>query len=241
MRYEILDEVRGITLLNMILYHTVWDLVYILGFQWFWFYSDAAYVWQQSICWMFILLSGFCWPLGKKTWRRGLIVFGAGVLITVMTGIFSREQMVIFGVLTFLGSAMLLLLPLKKLLFAIKPIVGLVGSMILFILLRNVNSGYLGFEQWRLVRLPEILYQNYLTTFLGFPMKGFVSADYFAVFPWIFLYTAGFFLYRVLQERGELQVLHRSFLPAAGIIGKRSLFLYLLHQPLIYGVLLLIN
>ena len=63
-RCRALDWIRGITLVSMILYHGAWDLVYLFGANWDWYRSKGAYVWQQSICWTFILLSGFCWALG---------------------------------------------------------------------------------------------------------------------------------------------------------------------------------
>ena len=80
-RYHALDTLRGFTLLNMIVYHLLWDLVYLYDLPWSWFYSQGAYIWQQSICWTFILLSGFCWQLGSKSGRRGLTVFLAGILV----------------------------------------------------------------------------------------------------------------------------------------------------------------
>lgn len=45
-----LDSLRGLTLVSMIAYHTCWDLVYLYGFDWGWYRSFQAYVWQQSIC-----------------------------------------------------------------------------------------------------------------------------------------------------------------------------------------------
>ena len=55
-----LDTIRGLALVNMILYHLSWDQVYMFGADWDWYRSDGAYVWQQGICWTFILLSGYC-------------------------------------------------------------------------------------------------------------------------------------------------------------------------------------
>ncbi|MDE7404312.1 MAG: DUF1624 domain-containing protein, partial [Lachnospiraceae bacterium] len=65
-RYGVLDGIRGFVVISMILYHACWDLVYIFGKDWSWYRGRGAYIWQQSICWSFILLSGFCWSLGKK-------------------------------------------------------------------------------------------------------------------------------------------------------------------------------
>lgn len=49
-RYDYLDTLRGLALISMIFYHGVWDLVYIGNVDWEWFRSDAAFIWQQSIC-----------------------------------------------------------------------------------------------------------------------------------------------------------------------------------------------
>ena len=49
-RYVLLDSIRGITLLNMILYHGMFDLVEIYGLHIPWFVDRPGYVWQQSIC-----------------------------------------------------------------------------------------------------------------------------------------------------------------------------------------------
>lgn len=107
-RYALLDELRGLDLVSMMLYHGCWDLVNLFGIQADWYYGLPGHLWQQSICWVFILLSGFCVQLGHHTLRRGAQVFGAGALVTAVTLLFMPEDRVIFGVLTLLGSAMLL-------------------------------------------------------------------------------------------------------------------------------------
>ncbi len=113
-RYDSLDILRGITLLSMIAYHAVWDVVYIAGYNLQWFQSNLAYIWQQSICWTFICLSGFCWSMGNRKLKRGVKVFLAGLLVSIITMIVIPQQRVIFGVLTLLGSSMLLMVLLDK-------------------------------------------------------------------------------------------------------------------------------
>lgn len=103
-RYALLDELRGLDLLSMMLYHGCWDLVNLFGIQADWYYGLPGHLWQQSICWVFILLSGFCVQLGHHTLRRGAQVFGAGALVTAVTLLFMPEDRVIFGVLTLLGA-----------------------------------------------------------------------------------------------------------------------------------------
>ena len=68
-RYAGLDTLRGVTLVSMMAYHACWDLVYIFGMDWDWYGSFGAYLWQQSICWTFILLSGYCVQLGRHRLR----------------------------------------------------------------------------------------------------------------------------------------------------------------------------
>ena len=240
-RYERLDDIRGITLCSMILFHAVWDLVYIFGVDWRWFYTDAAYLWQQSICWSFILLSGFCWSLGRKKLRRGLIVFGAGMIISFVTMVFMPAQQILFGVLTFLGAAALLLIVLEKYLKKINPRLGAVGCGVVFLLLHGINDGYLGIRNLvKLVSLPEEWYQmGQIGNFLGFTEKSFYSADYFALFTWIFLYLTGYFLYGLMLQKGKLEKLaeQKSWGRFFNLVGKKSLIIYMLHQPVVYGIL----
>ena len=107
-RYALLDELRGLDLISMMLYHGMWDAVYLFGVVVPWYSAGQGRLWQQSICWVFILLSGFCLPLGHHPLKRGAAVFGAGALVTAVTLLFMPENVVWFGVLTLLGSAMLL-------------------------------------------------------------------------------------------------------------------------------------
>lgn len=91
-RYALLDELRGLDLVSMMLYHGCWDLVNLFGIQADWYYGLPGHLWQQSICWVFILLSGFCVQLGHHTLRRGAQVFGAGALVTAVTLLFMPED-----------------------------------------------------------------------------------------------------------------------------------------------------
>lgn len=234
-RYHLLDGIRGLVLISMILYHASWNLVYIYGMDWKWYRGTWAHLWQQSICWTFILLSGFCYSMGGRHLKRGLQVFGGGLLVTVVTLLVMPQNRVVFGVLTLIGSCMLLMIPLQKLLKRVKPEIGIAVSALLFILAGNINQGYLGFGEWNIIRVPRILYSNLFTTYLGFPEPAFFSTDYFPLMPWLFLFVAGYFLYHILNRRDILQ--KRFFeknIPILGFLGKHSLLIYLLHQPLLY-------
>lgn len=243
MRYKILDIIRGITLIEMIIYHGLWDLVYVFDADFLWFRETGAYIWQQSICCTFILLSGFCWSLGKNKLKRGATVFLCGGIITAVTVLMMPAERIVFGVLTLIGSSMLIMIPLEKILKKIKGEIGGIISLLLFLLFRNINRGYLGFEQLNLLELPKEWYRNYITAFLGLPSRDFYSTDYFSLLPWFFLFLTGYFLYRWLHQKEKLEVLGnwKMNIPVIEWLGKNSLLIYMLHQPIVYGILYLCN
>lgn len=237
-RWAALDNLRGLTLLSMILYHACWDMVYLFGADWGWYRSAGAYVWQQSICWTFILLSGFCWSLGSRPVRRGLEVFAGGLLVTAVTLLFMPENRVVFGVLTLLGTCMLLMVPLERGLRRVPTWAGLGGSAVLFWLLRHVNRGLLGRVGLNtyLASLPAGLYRNLATAFLGFPPADFFSTDYFSLLPWFFLFLAGYFANRLWRDHRRIPA-GGTRVPVLSALGRCSLPVYLLHQPVVYGLL----
>lgn len=234
-RYALLDELRGLDLVSMMLYHACWDLVFLFDVNMRWYAGTPGRLWQQTICWVFILLFGFCAPFGRYMLRRGTVVFGAGAVVTLATLVFMPEGRVIFGVLTFLGAAMLLTGVLEPLLKKVMPAVGLAVSAVLFAVCYPVGLGWVGLGGWKLM-LPQSLYANYFTAFLGFYPDWFYSADYFGLLPWLFLFWAGYYLHKAVGRR-RMEPLRRPVCPALGWMGRHSLLLYLLHQPVIYGVL----
>ena len=108
-------------------------------------------------------------------------------------------------------------------------------AAVLFAVCYPVGLGWVGLGGWKLM-LPQSLYANYFTAFFGFYPDWFYSADYFGLLPWLFLFWAGYYLHKAVGRR-RMEPLRRSVCPALGWMGRHSLLLYLLHQPVIYGVL----
>ena len=221
MRYLLLDTLRGFSLVSMILYHICWDLVHMYGFDWPWFMKTQGYLWQQSICWLFIFVSGFCQGLKRdertlsSACKRGLVIMVSGLLVTAATLVFAPEAKIIFGVLFFLGF--------------------------------SINEGNLGFETIILCRLPDFLYEHgLLGSFLGLQDKNFSSADYFSFIPWYFLFIKGYFICRNLLQKREtkglsgLPAVFTKGIPVLETLGQHSLLVYLLHQPVILLILSLV-
>ena len=146
-----------------------------------------------------------------------------------------EEERVRFGVLTFLGSAMLLMIPLDKILKNVDNFVGLLVSGVVFSLFWGINEGTVVYGN---IELPRQLYSGGIMTYLGFMSSDFYSADYFSLLPWIFMYICGYFLSPVVLSFGEKALGIKAEPPT--FMGRHSLIIYLLHQPLVYGILYLI-
>lgn len=246
LRLHLLDAFRGITIISMIVFHTCWDLMYYgMGISYQVLYGPVGYVWQQSICWSFIFLSGFCFSLGKKPLKQGITVFVAGVIVSVVTFLVDYDARILFGVLTLLGTSTLIMCLIDRFMPKEKggAVIALIICIILFVVTKSVSSGYLGFESIKICNLPRELYANYVTAFLGFPQPGFYSSDYFGIMPWLFLYMSGYFTHKLI---GGSEGVFCSFCRRHGcrpleFLGRHSLVIYMAHQVAIYGIVTLIH
>ena len=239
-RYTVPDILRAVAIIAMVIYHTLWDVIYMFGVNIPWFKGEAGFVFQQSICWSFILLSGFCFFLGRRKLRRSITVLVCALVITVVTAIAMPDSIIIHGVLSLLGTAMLVTIPLEKLFARIPPVVGLAVNAVLFALTYNVCNGTVGFGDTVLFCLPDFLYANHMTAFFGFPHNDFFSSDFFPIMPWLFLFWTGLFLYRLFEKTGCLGYLSVVSCRPLEFIGRHSLEIYMAHQPIIYGILFII-
>ena len=234
--YGLLDTVRGVCILSMVAYHGMYDLVDIFGLPSAWYTGLPGYIWQQSICWTFILLSGMCWQLSRRHVKRGLLLVGCGAAITLITWLVMPSQRILYGVLNLLGLSALLLTPLDKVFRKIPAWAGLGGALLLFALTKNISRGSLGFEGLVLCQLPRWLYATDLLAVVGFPSPSFWSTDYFPLLPWFFLFCAGYFLWSLLDKSPRAKELLRPGLRPLSFLGRHSLVIYLIHQPALMAV-----
>lgn len=238
-RYALIDALRGFWLLNMLGYHFCFDIFHIYGVDTGWMFTPGAVAWERCICFGFILISGVSVNFSSRPVRRGLIVSAFGLLMTAVTLLVLPSFVIWFGVLSLIGAAMMIVGALRKPLGKIHPAVGASVSLALFALLFKAPFGWMGFFDIKLLKLPGWLYQNYLTAFLGFPPKGFYSSDFFPPVPWLFLFAAGFFLWRLLVRCKADRFFLRP-VPVLSAIGRYTLWIYLAHQPLLMGICFLI-
>jgi uncharacterized membrane protein len=158
---------------------------------------------------------------------------------TCVTVIAEPNQAVWFGVLNLIGCSMMIVSVLSDNLKKISPLSGALISLLLYAVSYDLQKGCVGFFGLDIVKLPDFLYSCKYLAFLGFPSSDFVSADYFPIIPWIFLFTAGFYLWNFIAQK-NLAKYFEFKIPLFDKIGKYSLWIYLAHQPVIMGVLMLI-
>lgn len=239
-RYHLIDTLRGFALINMFVYHALWSMANIFHYKISWFPSFYTYLWQQSGASLFIILSGFCWALSKKHLKRSLVVLSCALFIFICTYFFSKSSIITFGILSFIGSAMLIMLPLAKILRLIPPFAGFIVSLGMFFACKNITHGSIGIGAWQ-IALPQEMYANYFTAWLGLPPSGFHSADYFPILPWLFMYTAGYFIYHICGEYITKSTAATLNIPPLSFLGRHSLASYLIHQPVIIALLWVLN
>lgn len=239
-RYHMLDAMKGVLIIMMVIYHALYSAAYVFGYDVPIIKSAAAGVVQQIICIGFITISGMCWSISvsrgnepiKRKLIRGLFLILCSAVITCVTLAATPNNAIHFGILNLLGICMIIMLPLRKALGKINSVVGFATSLALFVLLRGITRGYIGIGTFSL-KLPEFLYADYITALLGFPPANFRSSDYFPIFPWIFIFICGCFLWRILSSSSAALTALKRRVPFFSAVGSRSILIYLLHQPVI--------
>ncbi len=233
-RIAIIDELRGLALLNMIVYHFLYDLAAIYNSGPDWMFSPKTEIWQEYICISFIAIAGISIPYAKNPFKHGIIVLACGIGISLVTYAFMPEMFIVFGILHMIGISILLYVILRHPINKINNIIGFIVSIVLVILTWNAVNGYLGIGDFT-ISLP-VIESNWLLP-LGITSGSFTSADYFPLLPYFFIFTAGVFLSDWIK-RWPLWT-RKTHIRPLQFVGQHTLIIYLAHQPLILSCLYL--
>ncbi len=234
-RYWEIDTVRGIAIVMMVLFHILFDLSYFgiplvdvhSGF-WRWFALSTAST--------FVFLVGLSLSISyarnstkldrnalmTKYFRRGAGIFLLGMVITLATWLMIGEGMIIFGILHLIGLS-IMLAPFFLRLGCANLMVG-IGVVL-------IGTGLSAFEG------PLWL------AWMGLHPSWFYSLDYEPLFPWFGLVLIGIAVGSMLYPGGKrLFDIPEIRVPPVGVLaamGRHSLVIYVLHQPVILAFLLL--
>lgn len=245
-RIYLLDELRGFAIICMVFHHMFYDIGFVLhediGYEIF----DFLCIFQPIFWAIFIITSGICSRLSRNTLRRGIIVFAAGLAVTLVTtvimpaiGITGAE--IYFGILSCLGCCMIItgvFMPLINKAGAKASFAGMIICAVIFLATYSLSSHELLFG---LIKLPDSLFTSDLFMPLGFHSGTFASADYFPLIPWLFLFLVGAFLGKWAKDGAFPASFYKSRVKFLQKVGKNSLWVYLLHQPALYAIMYLIS
>ena len=228
-RFWELDFFRGMAIIMMAVFHLVFDLYYFGAYgvdvgSGFWLYFARA------TAFIFVFLVGVCLSIsyGKtpvKFWlknaKRGLKVFGFGLLITALTFLAFKNNFIVFGVLHFIGVSVVLSIVFVRFNY--------------LNLLFSVGFIAVGFY------LAGLVFSFPWLVWAGLEPAGFYTFDYFPLFPWFGVILFGLFVGKNLYSNGKRQfkIKEVSNLPVKGFgfLGRHSLVIYLIHQPIIIFIL----
>src|SRR5215207_6663663 len=164
------------------------------------------------------------WRLFGKYLARGLRILAYGVVLTV---IFLALGMgvIAFGILHLIGVSIILAYPFLKLRFT------------------NLVLGTVIFAAGQYVLAQDLISENYWLLPFGVVPEGVIMPDYRPLLPWFGLVLIGLFFGNVIYAHGRRPAslpdkappLARPLLP----LGKNSLFIYLIHQPIVIALLAL--
>lgn len=236
-RIHLIDEIRGFAVVCMVFHHALLSIAEIFCSQFFMDAFNFLCVFQPIFWFLFFSVSGVSSRLSGNNLRRGAQLFGIALVITAVTyAYFNGRATIVFGVLHFLAVSMMIFHFIKPVFKKINPIVGAVVCFVFFAFTYGIYNGYVGIFDLVKIELPRALYQTEYLFWLGFPKRSFVSADYFSLLPFIFLFFIGAFLGDYV-EKGKLPKFaynkHCSFL---SFMGKNALIIYIAHQPIIYAI-----
>ncbi len=227
MRLRWLDLLRSAAIVAMVFYHAAYDLDVLYG--WDLNVNRGAWkVFQVCVASLFLVVSGISagfWTRSEnryeRGWRRGWQILSAAMCVSLVTALIDPGTWVRFGILHLIGVSAFLL-PIVR---PLRPIpIAVLG--IACILLGYVAAGY---DATTNVFIP-----------LGFIPPYFRSVDFVPVFPWMGPVLLGFAVGVPLSMR-PATISARPRMGTLGDLlvwpGKHSLLIYLVHQPMILGVL----
>jgi len=238
-RHWEIDSLRGLAVIMMVVFHIFFDLDYfnvysinlkILPVQIFQYFIATTFI---TIVGISLTLSFnrkksqlFTKRINKKLISRGLKIFCIGMLITVITWFYPNQGYIVFGILHFIGFAIILAIPFLKH-QKLSLYIGII-SVLFGIFLRTITVNF-----------------DYLF-WLGLRPDRFYTLDYFPLFPWFGVVLIGVFFGNLLYPGGRRRLnikdySNSKFISFFEFLGRKSLIIYLLHQPIIVGMILLLS
>lgn len=238
-RFPEIDLMRGIAIIMMIIFHFLFDLNFF-GFADISLYSGLWLVFQRITITLFLLLVGVSLHISyerlenkslssvfAKFGKRSAFLFAVSALITLGTYIFlNGSGYVIFGVIHLIALSTLL----SILFVGQNKFVNLIAGLAI------IGVGFLTYGMTSVSIIGLIV---------GFPPANFSTVDYVPLFPYFGIVLIGIFIGKTFYAKGQrifnLPETNLNATPFAQLafLGKNSLIIYLVHQIVLVGLILL--
>jgi len=227
-RLQSIDVYRGIALAVMAAYHLAWDLNYY-GFISTGIGVDPVWLGtQRSILGAFLLLSGASLMLAngggirwRSFWRREAILAVAALAVSGVTYLIFGPALAWFGVLHAIAVCSLLALPFLRAPIWIGILVA-AGSIVVGIVFQSDAFD----PQW--------------LDWIGFARNIPDTADLVPIFPWFGVFLLGALGMRLVRNATIVTWQSNALaVRGLGLLGRWSLLFYLLHQFVLFGIVML--
>ena len=228
-RLAIVDVVRGLAIAGVVLFHFVWDLAY-LGFisagiashPWWLLFGRllaGTFMVLVGVSLVLAAVGGFRW---RAFGRRLAMLVAAALAITLVTRVAFPQTFVYFGILHAIAVA------------------SVVGALVLrlhasFIAALGIAAYALDFF------FASAMFNPRWLAWTGFAASPPLSNDFVPVFPWVGLTLLGMAGMRLALGRGwgrRARLLDGWIGRSLTWLGRHSLAIYLVHQPVLLGVLM---
>lgn len=246
-RLAYIDALRGIAIVWMTAYHFCFDLNQF-GYLKQDFYENPLWTWQRTaIVSLFLFTAGLGQAVAvhqnqswQRFWRRWMQVAGAALLVSVGSYAMYPQSFIYFGVLH--GLAVMLVV--VRLTAGWGRWLWVLGGAV--IALKFMATG--AHAAW-----PEIEFLNHKSfNWLGLVSRKPITEDYVPLVPWLGLVwwgmAAGTWVARWrphwLGGHAGPAASAPALAPGVGmlaVLGRWSLSYYLLHQPVLIGLLMVAN
>ncbi len=216
-----IDAFRGVAIVLMIIFHLTFDLEFLrivhINFE-----DLELLLFQRVVGTMFLLLVGISLILSEKKNNEGYkrhlkraVKLGAvALLISIATWIVAPEEFIKFGVIHCIAVSTLI----APLFFRFKWL-NLILGVILIIAGISVHYTDIYYLFW-----------------LGWITHTYTALDHYPLVPWFGVVLIGLFLGKVMPEFKVKNKLTEGLT----YLGRNSLLIYVIHQPLIISLLLLL-
>lgn len=250
-RVILLDEIRGFAIICMVVYHAMYQLKYSYKIDVPIFFENWFDVIRNIFAGTFIFISGCMCRFSRNNLKRGVQCFFLGMIVTFVVPFFG--ECIEFGILHMLGISMMLYGLFGEVFERIPAFVGIIFCALLVVFTWNVSDvhavwengmvvidsyGFVGIKNLVEWQLPEVPYKVGALFPFGFVNKRY--GDYFPLLPWFFVFIGGSY-FGEWAKNGELpKFFYNSHLPWLAAAGRYTIWVYMIHLPVIYLIFSLI-